>query len=52
VIDATNSHDATPFAFFNPQMQAWQQNPQTRHFVLSVNVSAKQFHQADFSAQN
>jgi len=32
------------------QIQAWQQNPQTRHFVLSVNVSAKQFHQADFVA--
>ncbi len=30
------------------QIQAWQQNPQTRHFALSVNVSAKQFHQADF----
>ncbi len=32
------------------QIQAWQQNPLTRNFALSVNVSAKQFHQADFVA--
>ncbi|MDP3744938.1 MAG: EAL domain-containing protein [Methylotenera sp.] len=32
------------------QIQAWQQYPQTRHLELSVNVSAKQFHQTDFVA--
>jgi diguanylate cyclase (GGDEF)-like protein/PAS domain S-box-containing protein len=33
------------------QLKAWQKNALTRNLVLSVNVSAKQFHQADFSAQ-
>jgi diguanylate cyclase (GGDEF)-like protein/PAS domain S-box-containing protein len=32
------------------QLQQWQQNEQTRNLVLSVNVSAKQFRQADFMA--
>lgn len=32
------------------QIQAWQQNSFTRNFALSVNVSAKQFHQPDFVA--
>jgi diguanylate cyclase (GGDEF)-like protein/PAS domain S-box-containing protein len=33
------------------QLKAWQQNITTRHLTLSVNVSAKQFHQTDFVAQ-
>ena len=33
------------------QLKAWQQNPKTRDLSLSVNVSAKQFHQADFVDQ-
>lgn len=33
------------------QLKAWQQNPATRDLTLSVNVSAKQFHQTDFVAQ-
>jgi diguanylate cyclase (GGDEF)-like protein/PAS domain S-box-containing protein len=33
------------------QIQAWQQNALAREFQVSVNVSAKQFHQADFVAQ-
>lgn len=33
------------------QLRAWQQNPLTRELVLSINVSAHQFHQADFGAQ-
>ena len=33
------------------QIKAWQQDVHTRHLVLAVNVSAKQFHQADFVAQ-
>ena len=33
------------------QLKAWQQDIQTRDLVLSVNVSAKQFRQADFVAQ-
>ncbi|MDE2259241.1 MAG: EAL domain-containing protein [Betaproteobacteria bacterium] len=33
------------------QIKAWQQDVQTRNLVLSVNVSAKQFHRADFVAQ-
>jgi len=33
------------------QLKAWQQNALTRDLVLAVNVSAKQFHQADFVAQ-
>jgi|GEM_PF-1811379 len=30
------------------QLNKWQQNEHTRGFVLSINVSAKQLHQADF----
>lgn len=30
------------------QLKAWQQNPAASDLTLSVNVSAKQFHQADF----
>lgn len=30
------------------QLNYWAQNEKTRHLTLSVNVSAKQFHQADF----
>jgi len=30
------------------QLKLWQQDPLTRDLVLSVNVSARQFHQADF----
>ncbi|SFX06786.1 putative bifunctional diguanylate cyclase/phosphodiesterase [Marinospirillum alkaliphilum] len=30
------------------QLLTWQQNPKTRHLVLAVNVSARQFKQADF----
>lgn len=33
------------------QIKAWQQNVLTRNLTMSVNVSAKQFHQADFVAQ-
>jgi len=33
------------------QLKAWQQNALTRDLTLAVNVSAKQFHQADFVAQ-
>lgn len=33
------------------QIKAWQQEALTRHLVLSVNVSAKQFRQTDFAAQ-
>ena len=33
------------------QLNAWQQNALTRDLTLAVNVSAKQFHQADFVAQ-
>jgi diguanylate cyclase (GGDEF)-like protein/PAS domain S-box-containing protein len=33
------------------QLKAWQQDALTRHLVLSVNVSAKQFRQLDFVAQ-
>ena len=33
------------------QLKAWQQEPNTRDLVLAVNVSAKQFRQADFVAQ-
>lgn len=33
------------------QLKAWQQNALTCALELSVNVSAKQFHQADFAAQ-
>jgi diguanylate cyclase (GGDEF)-like protein/PAS domain S-box-containing protein len=30
------------------QLRTWQDNPLTRDLLLAVNVSAKQFHQADF----
>ncbi|MHB1100337.1 MAG: putative bifunctional diguanylate cyclase/phosphodiesterase [Burkholderiales bacterium] len=33
------------------QIKAWASNESTRNLVLSVNVSAKQFHQADFVSQ-
>jgi EAL domain-containing protein (putative c-di-GMP-specific phosphodiesterase class I) len=33
------------------QLKAWEQHALTRDLVLSVNVSAKQFHQTDFVAQ-
>lgn len=33
------------------QLRAWQANPLTQKLILSVNVSAKQFHQADFVEQ-
>ncbi len=33
------------------QLKMWQQDGLTRDLVLSVNVSAKQFHQTDFVAQ-
>ncbi len=33
------------------QLKAWQQDALTRNLVLAVNVSAKQFHQADFTSQ-
>jgi diguanylate cyclase (GGDEF)-like protein len=33
------------------QLKAWQENMLTRHFILSVNVSAKQFRQTDFVGQ-
>ena len=33
------------------QVKAWEQAALTRDLVLAVNVSAKQFHQADFVAQ-
>lgn len=33
------------------QLKTWEQHALTRDLVLSVNVSAKQFHQADFVAQ-
>ncbi len=33
------------------QLKLWQQDTRTRHLTLSVNVSAKQFHQPDFVEQ-
>jgi diguanylate cyclase (GGDEF)-like protein/PAS domain S-box-containing protein len=33
------------------QLARWQQRPATRHLTLAINVSARQFHQADFVAQ-
>ncbi len=33
------------------QIKVWQGDTQTRHLTLSVNVSAKQFHQPDFVSQ-
>jgi EAL domain-containing protein (putative c-di-GMP-specific phosphodiesterase class I) len=33
------------------QLAVWQKNAHSKHFTLSVNVSAKQLHQADFVTQ-
>jgi EAL domain-containing protein (putative c-di-GMP-specific phosphodiesterase class I) len=33
------------------QLKAWQEDPCTSNLIMSVNVSAKQFHQADFADQ-
>ena len=33
------------------QLLAWSKMPQTRHIVLSINVSARQFHQPDFVSE-
>jgi EAL domain-containing protein (putative c-di-GMP-specific phosphodiesterase class I) len=33
------------------QIKAWEQNAQTRNLVLAINVSAKEFRQAEFVAQ-
>ncbi len=33
------------------QLARWQRSPATRHLTLAINVSARQFHQADFAAQ-
>ncbi len=33
------------------QLKAWEDDERTRHLVLAVNISAMQFHQADFVAQ-
>jgi len=33
------------------QLILWQQNPASQHLVLSINVSAKQFHQTKFVAE-
>ena len=33
------------------QLRAWQNNPLTRDLTISINVSAKQFYQADFVTQ-
>ena len=33
------------------QLKAWEQMHKTRHLSLSINVSARQFHQPDFVAQ-
>lgn len=33
------------------QLKAWESEPHTRHLQLAVNVSARQFYQADFVAQ-
>jgi EAL domain-containing protein (putative c-di-GMP-specific phosphodiesterase class I) len=33
------------------QLNIWQNNPITQHLTLSINVSAKQFHQTNFVAQ-
>ena len=33
------------------QIKAWQQDARTRNFFLAINVSAKQFRQADFAEQ-
>jgi len=33
------------------QLQAWARDEQTQNLILAVNISARQFHQADFVAQ-
>jgi diguanylate cyclase (GGDEF)-like protein/PAS domain S-box-containing protein len=33
------------------QLKKWQDDPETRYLMLAVNVSAKQFRQADFAAR-
>ncbi|ADE12241.1 sensor domain-containing protein [Sideroxydans lithotrophicus] len=33
------------------QLHAWARDEKTRHLVLAVNISARQFHQSDFVAQ-
>ncbi len=33
------------------QLAQWQRESATRHLTLAINVSARQFHQADFAAQ-
>jgi len=33
------------------QLKKWQQKPETRNLTLSVNISARQFHQLDFAEQ-
>lgn len=33
------------------QLKTWEQNHHTRHLILAINVSAKQFHQIDFVNQ-
>ncbi|MBY0454455.1 MAG: EAL domain-containing protein [Burkholderiaceae bacterium] len=33
------------------QLHIWQQRPETKHLAVAVNVSSKQFHQADFVDQ-
>jgi diguanylate cyclase (GGDEF)-like protein/PAS domain S-box-containing protein len=33
------------------QLKAWSENPATRNLQISINVSARQFHQADFVEQ-
>jgi diguanylate cyclase (GGDEF)-like protein/PAS domain S-box-containing protein len=33
------------------QLKAWEKEPLTRNLVLSINVSARQFHQPDFTEQ-
>jgi len=33
------------------QLKKWQQKPETKHLSISINVSARQFHQTDFAAQ-
>ena len=33
------------------QLRDWEQDPLTRELVLAINVSARQFHQADFGEQ-
>jgi len=33
------------------QIKAWENEPLTKHLVVSINVSSRQFHQSDFSSQ-